>query len=492
MAKASGSKSGKVVGVNLPAAGETTNIFIEPGQKIDLQNMDLDKIKIDVLGSDIIFTDPATGAKICFVGLALILFDEQDAPVLMSGGQAIDPQFILSKIGEVGNLTVKDFIAISSILPEDNKDKKENEKAENKDKSEKESDSDSSDPNSAEVLQISAAMMQAQQQTETKTEDKTDDTKFTSNAPRFALDDAGVTTQPPIVKPGQSAPPNSFTDIAPPEPKQTALFTINLLQMARTEGTETIGGVDTHVVRGGGGSDASFFDPSNNAQYSTELINYASATERVVIQADNADYFGLHNMTRVLEFTTAMPDGFKVLSFSITGLPVGFVLEGMTYDAATNTYSIDNPEFDDDGKLKINLQYPVPGDQAFTLILHMDAEFDPELYAEMNPTLPVIIPSEPLLDVDTVQKVVVKDVSSPGSMNYTDSEGNLVWVLANNPNENRIFTGSGNDDISGGAGIDTVYAGGGDDLLVGNHGNDFLDGGTGNDTLIGGVGSDTL
>jgi len=46
-----------------------------------------------------------------------------------------------------------------------------------------------------------------------------------------------------------------------------------------------------------------------------------------------------------------------------------------------------------------------------------------------------------------------------------------------------IFTGDGNDIITGGAGADTIYAGDGDDIIIGSQEDIRLDGGNGNDTL---------
>jgi Ca2+-binding RTX toxin-like protein len=65
----------------------------------------------------------------------------------------------------------------------------------------------------------------------------------------------------------------------------------------------------------------------------------------------------------------------------------------------------------------------------------------------------------------------------------------------------QLFTGGGNDQITGSAGADqinagtgndTVLAGAGDDVVIGGAGSDGLSGGDGNDVLWGGIGNDTL
>jgi serralysin len=55
-----------------------------------------------------------------------------------------------------------------------------------------------------------------------------------------------------------------------------------------------------------------------------------------------------------------------------------------------------------------------------------------------------------------------------------------------------VFTGAGNDSVTGNAANNAIHGGGGADTLNGLDGADFLDGGTGNDFLIGGTGADSF
>ncbi len=55
-----------------------------------------------------------------------------------------------------------------------------------------------------------------------------------------------------------------------------------------------------------------------------------------------------------------------------------------------------------------------------------------------------------------------------------------------------VFTGSGDDFISGSNGADRLSAGRGDDRVEGRGGSDLIDGGDGDDVLIGGLGLDIL
>jgi Ca2+-binding RTX toxin-like protein len=94
----------------------------------------------------------------------------------------------------------------------------------------------------------------------------------------------------------------------------------------------------------------------------------------------------------------------------------------------------------------------------------------------------------------------MKDVTSAEHLNYTNAEGDEVWILANNPNFNQVISGSGNDEIIGSVTIDYIQGGDGQDTIDAGAGNDDLSGGGGDDTFIhnvgldsftGGIGSDT-
>ena len=55
-----------------------------------------------------------------------------------------------------------------------------------------------------------------------------------------------------------------------------------------------------------------------------------------------------------------------------------------------------------------------------------------------------------------------------------------------------LFTGAGDDTLTGNAATNRIEAGAGHDMINGGDASDFLDGGTGNDTLYGGQGNDSL
>jgi hypothetical protein len=62
--------------------------------------------------------------------LTIYLFDEESAPLISINGVYIAPNLLLSKVGEIGNLTQQEFVAVSSLLEDDLKTSEvENEEA---------------------------------------------------------------------------------------------------------------------------------------------------------------------------------------------------------------------------------------------------------------------------------------------------------------------------------------------------------------------------
>jgi len=126
------------------------------------------------------------------------------------------------------------------------------------------------------------------------------------------------------------------------------------------------------------------------------------------------------------------------------------------------------------------------------ICITVEAEFNQALYDTLNPDDIGFVPAETVLEIANQQKVEVRDVFGPNDLNFVDGENDLVWVLANAPNDNRIFTSVGDDTVFGGLADDTINTGLGNDILYGNTGDDNLVGGGGNDTLVGGEGNDTI
>ncbi|WP_058949016.1 calcium-binding protein [Acinetobacter bouvetii] len=73
----------------------------------------------------------------------------------------------------------------------------------------------------------------------------------------------------------------------------------------------------------------------------------------------------------------------------------------------------------------------------------------------------------------------------------TDSNDNLQNTNIVNA-KNYIFSGDGDDQLTGNNHTDKIFGGEGNDTIYGRNGDDYLDGGSGNDKLYGGNGEDTL
>ncbi|MEZ5596308.1 MAG: calcium-binding protein [Pseudomonadales bacterium] len=359
---------------------------------------------------------------------------------------------------------------------EENQQQQENE---NKEESKDEAASE------ATAVAVMQAIKEAMEQTQAAQQHTAIDQKK-SDAKKSSVDEEGVFVdpRPPIVEKSSSSGISFNVDEAPESPEQKPLFDIRLLQPSKVN--EVQDGIP--FVRGGGGSEASAFDPSNESQYSTETINLATSNVDLVVEADHSGYFSETRMTRVIELQPILPAGFKPSRLLIEGLPDGFVIEGAVRTA--NGYELIDPSLDVRGNVRVNLVYPVPSDDEFTLHIKLEARFDATARDENGFLL--VPPLQTFMETEGDQKVVVRNVFGAEDLNYFDADGDFVWVLANNPNENRIFTGSGNDSITGAVATDVVDAGDGNDWIFGARGDDTLIGGRGNDTLIGGLGSDLL
>ncbi|NCC21342.1 MAG: calcium-binding protein, partial [Alphaproteobacteria bacterium] len=491
------------VTVEMPPPGEAISIGTQRGMKINLEGIDLENVKVDILGSDVIISDPSTGAQIILVSMALFMFDEDGAPLLFMGGREIMAHQLLAGVGEVGNLSVKDYIEISSLLPQridqSQAEQKNQEKQQESDSEQQSSDQQSEQSSTAEMMMISMSVANAQFKTEApdiKRAEKVED--FTSNAPATAIDEKGTFEWSATEDSSSSATSTSEgvgleieDKEADPEPAEVILFEARLLQVASQSATEDVGGgVFKRVFDGGGGSEASFFNPDNEVQYSTEVINLTDDSSDLVVYADNPDYFDADTMSRVIELATYLPDGFKVTRVVFSDLPSGFVI--LNAENGSDGYSIDSPQQVEAGNYQFIVQYDVPNTRDFEIGIKIEAEFDPVLYETLNPDAPLIIPTETVVELKGQQKVEVKDVFGSNDLNYEDSDGNTVWVLANGPNNNRIFTSSGDDIVYGANANDVINAAEGDDILFGYAGDDTLIGGDGNDWFSPGPGDDLI
>ena len=273
----------------------------------------------------------------------------------------------LPKSGQVGNLTVKDFIAVSSIIPE----KQESDQELGGDNAE-ESESSGSGESDAILFNVASALSQAQFDTRIPDEPRgVSDDDFTSNRPLTALDERGdvftaateTTAAPPVTPPSETV--LEFEE--PPQPEQPQLFDARLLQVARIDGIENIMGVDTRVIRGGGGSDASFSNPANEAQFSTETIDATADTSDVIVFGDDPDNFGETVMTRVFEIEPLLGAGFVVDRISLDNLPAGYTITNAVQNGTE--FILEMPMANDRNAFEFIIQYTIPNENQFVFII---------------------------------------------------------------------------------------------------------------------------
>ena len=193
-------------------------------------------------------------------------------------------------------------------------------------------------------------------------------------------------------------------------------------------------------------------------------------------------------MTRVIEMTPTFPAGYKVTEITLDGFPDGFGIENGS--KVGDTWIVESPEFDARGSLRLNLIYSVPSDESFTVDFSLTAEFQ---VGTLNADgIAFEIPSELVLISGDSREFVVREVFSANDLNFINDDGEEVWVLANDPNPNRVFSGSGDDQITGSVGVDFIQGGSGDDVIDGGAGTDTLNGEAGDDRLVHGEGFDTF
>lgn len=480
------------VNVEMPLDGQQV-VYVRPNDVIDLKGIRIDELKVDIIGSDVVFTSIYSDAKIVMPGLGIYMFSPDDAPVLRVDGQVFQSDVMLSKMGDVANVTSADFITFSEIREDQTTRGEEQTESSVATKDEVISAEAQVGSTQEALVYDLAAIVQPIGQKEAgdpEAEQIEQQEQIQKEEEREALLNSGTDAGT------EARPPNSSSPTPPPQPVPEPVdipvgntgntvfgFTASLVQLGSSEEIQNLSGTDTRVVLGGGGSEAATNNTSNAVQISPEIIDTTGETNSHVIYADDPNYFDAATMTRVIRITPSLPSGFEMTQLTITGLPVAFDIEGQVSDAGGN-YSIVSPAADADGNIDFIVSYPVPATQSFTLNFDLTAEFDP---TSGFPT-----PTELSLTETIVQDVDVRDVSVPADLNYVNSDGDIVWVMANNPNENTIFTGDGDATVFGGVARDVIASAAGDDVVDGGDGDDFIATGTGEDTIIGSAGDDTF
>ena len=479
------------VEIEMPLEGQQV-VYVRPHDVIELQGIRIDELKVDIIGSDVVLTSVYSDAKIVMPGLGVYMFSPDDAPVLRVDGQVFQSDVMLGKVGDVTNVMTSDFITFSDINEEQTTRGEESTESgvATKDEvisAEAQVGSTQEETKLYELATIVAPV--GQKESGNPEQEKIEEQQqIEKQEEREALLNSGTGAGL------EARPPNSSSPTPPPQPVPEPVdiptgntgntvfgFTASLVQLGSVQETQNIMGTDTLVVLGGGGSEAATNNTSNAVQISPEIIDTTGVTDAHVVYADDPNYFDAATMTRVIRITPSLPSGFDLTNIQVSGLPVSFDIEGAVSDAGGN-YSIDDPVIDDDGNIDFVVSYPVPSTQTFDVTFDVTAEFDP--------TSGVSTPTETVLNEQLVQQVNVRDVAVPNDLNFVNGDGDIVWVMANNPNENTIFTGDGDATVFGGVARDVVASAAGDDVIDTGDGDDFVASGTGEDTITDGAGDD--
>ena len=385
--------------VEMPRTGEEVAVTAEPKDEILIEGIPFEAAQIDIIGTDVVVSDLESGSRIVFPGMGLIMFERSLAPTISFGGQQVPINDFVSRVGEVGNLSVKDFIAISSIFPTDKdidevqsitssdmKDGRDQAATSDTDSTSESTSSSATSEVPTEQTVVVNSSSQSQIKTNSVEQFNADENTFTSDAPPNAVDEAGDEELAFQAPPASSGTPavssNDSVDDAPPEPENTLSFELRLLQVASQETTEEVNGGDVRTFLGGGGSQASFFNEENDSQFSTEVADFSNSIIPVVAQTDNPEFFSETLMSRVFQIEPTMPPGFFITELNIQGLPDNFDLVGFTRDEEGN-FVIENPEVNNRGQINLIVQWEVPTYQEFTMDIAALAEFD-EVYAAEN------------------------------------------------------------------------------------------------------------
>ncbi|MFK7862282.1 MAG: beta strand repeat-containing protein [Granulosicoccus sp.] len=462
-------------------------IAVQPGGELLITGATLDDITVDIVDTDIILANPETDERVVLLGLAIFLFDDEEVPLISIGGEVISPNVLLSKVGEVDNLTMQEFVAVSSLL-HGRLEKSEEEK--------EEAEADNESEQSIEIIEALMEAIQAVSEAQTAVEVNVKASEETGKYDKKWIDEEGDTFLVNDFTARPVSPALAAASEAPLTPEPETLFELFLLQPTRSEGVELVNGLNTRSIRGGGGSEESGFNPDNEAQFSTEVLNFGTASEDLIIRTDDPALFDANTMSRVIELNPTLPAGFEIVEIKMTGFPLGFDIEGG--NKVGQTWTVDSPSFNDRGAVRLNLSYDVPSDDTFRVEFSVTSRFQAGSVDEEGKAIGTP-PERTLLSEDS-REFVVREVLSAADLNYVNSNGDEVWVLAVSPNPNRVFSGSGDDQIFGSTGIDFVQGGDGNDTLDGGAGNDTLNGEEGDDRfihsegldrLIGGAGADT-
>ncbi len=504
-----------------PKRGENVNLFLRPGDELNL-GVDIKNAQLQLVGSDVIATLP-NGGQITFVSMGLVAFEDGAPSIRLPNGAKMDVADVLNKVQNIA-VVPKDAVLVSGNVSLANEKQDDTEKKDEPQKAEEPKINEYNAFYVQNIPQIQPEEIGQKNHTDKYSEPFTAQSiAFSmpvSQAPKKIVSDSEY--KKPHVNDFDAykkdyigwGPKNDFTGygngsgngdgntyVQPgtgnvsDAAKPVFYFKGTAHQLTyKTDGT---------TVYGGGGSTDGYSSDASSTQYQPETIDMSTSTANLSIYADNSKYFDATHISRVLRFTPQMPEGFYIDNFVVTGLPAGVTLMDKDGNAiAGNTISKDNLVFKDALKNEISttdadfltkiktVEFTVRYDTTT-----IPANFDISITANyvLDPSYTSTTDIAPNQSYTNSYTVVSKNITADTDYTYSPASGkDEGFVFATNLNSTIIKDGSGNSEIYGGKGVDTVYDGGGDDTISTDAGNDTIYGGAGVNTIDGGADTDTI
>ncbi|MGP9493052.1 Calx-beta domain-containing protein [Psychrobacter sp. AOP7-B1-24] len=217
------------------------------------------------------------------------------------------------------------------------------------------------------------------------------------------------------------------------------------------------------------------------------------------LNADMVDIDGSETVNVILTGTNLYGNVLDVKTKS------GTILNSVTFDAATSTYTIIGVTPTQLNDLLIKGGAPYNGTLQISLQTVESANNDTLTTAVQDIDVDV---GSTLVFNGTTEDDVLISVDQTSAVTYSGGDGNDTFIggsgkdtlngdagddtLTGNAGNDTITGGGGNDTIDGGAGNDTLNGGADDDTIDGGAGNDTINGGAGDDVINGGAGNDTI
>lgn len=477
--------------IKAPDHGKKETVYIQPNEQVKL-NFNLHDVKVDILGSDLVFTFK-DNSQLILTNLAITLFSDNAPHIESSSGEHITSDQLLSEIGLVQSVAGQDASLLTSMHVDKDStgDKTKDQKIVYKVR-----DNPPIIVQPPPTLDVSDShSLSHGAQFEQKIQKTFDELLISRTREVEVNTNIGKYTNPPV-----DANPPRIQALAPISGGGFDLggqlvFSAKLLQLSPNVAVNS-GQLD---YLGGTGSGAATLDPSPLTQIQSQFIDTTRNNNHTVIYANDPAFTTSTLLSRVVSIQPAVPIDYSTFSIKISGLPPAFTLRNLTADGSGN-YTVSGPDITSaTGPQKFIIQYdptalPGASDMDGDSIAHEHAKFDITI-----DTIVVNIDTGSVITDSHIIHVIVKDTTSD---DYSYTVGtDTTWVLDTKPNQNiivagdggvevhagnygdRVSTGSGNDDIYGGAGNDNITTAAGNDIIRPATGDNIVDGGDGNDTL---------